>query len=198
MSTEKNNKSTGVIAGIILALFIIWGSYEISNMYYFLPAQEELVKQQVKLDELKNSNDENEKIKANADQLEKSLTEAEEQFKSLKSLVPSEAELPNIQIKLSEQAKARALDFKFFSQSSKTSKIGSLNEVPFQVEILGDYDGIGRYIEDFARFERLLKVNSVVMKLETTNGTPTGKMYATIYASAYLTQGKIDKKDQTK
>jgi len=198
MSREKNNKPSGVIAGIVLALFIIWGSYELSNMYYFLPAQEELVKQQLKLDELKSSNDENEKIKANADQLEKSLTEAEEQFKSLKSLVPTEAELPNIQIKLAEQAKARALDFKFFSQSSKTGKIGSLNEVPVQVEISGDYDGIGRYIEDFARFERLLKVNSVVMKLETTNGTPTGKMYATIYASAYLTQDKVDKKDKTK
>ncbi|MFY9223844.1 MAG: type 4a pilus biogenesis protein PilO [Blastocatellia bacterium] len=198
MSREKNNKPSGVIAGIVLALFIIWGSYEISNMYYFLPAQEELVKQQLKLDELKSSNDENEKIKANADQLEKSLTEVEEQFKSLKSLVPLEAELPIIGQKLEEKATERALGFKFFSQSSKTSKIGSLNEVPFQVDVSGDYDGIGRYIEDFARFERLLKVNSVVMKLETTNGTPTGKMYASIYASAYLTQDKADKKDKTK
>ncbi len=172
MAKQKENNKSGVIAGIIVALSIIYLSYFLSDTYYFQPESEELLKKHAKLDELKASNDESEKIKANANQLELSLAAAEQQFSSLKSLIPTEAELATIQQAMANKAHDRALKFEFFSQGAKSNKIGSINEVPLQVDVVGYYDNVGRYIEDFARFERLLRVTSVTMKLEPKTNTP--------------------------
>lgn len=174
MARQIENKGSGIIAGIIVALSIICVSYYLSDEYYFQPEAEELLKKHAKLDELKANNDENEKIKANANQLELSLASAEQQFSSLKSLVPTEeAELATIAKEIANKAHDRALNFVFFSQGTKSTQIGSMNEVPLQVEVVGYYDNVSRYVEDFARFERLLKVTSLTMKLEPKANTPT-------------------------
>ncbi len=168
MTREKESKASGVVAAIIAALIIVYGSYEVSNIYYFQPESEIQLKQQIKLDELKNNNNESERIKANASELEQSLAKAEQQFSSLTPLVPTEGELPEIQDRLAKKAYERALKFDFFTRSGSPKQIGSMTEIPLQVDVVGYYDSIGRYIEEFSRFERLLRVHSVTMRLEKT------------------------------
>lgn len=166
MAREKESKASGIIAGILAASIIVYGSYEISNMYYFQPEAAIQLKQQVKLDELKNSNNESERIKANASQLEQSLASAEKQFSTLTPLVPTQRELPQIQESLAKKAYERALKFDFFTSAGAPIPRGSMLEIPLQIDVVGYYDSIGRYIEEFSRFERLLQVRSVTMKLE--------------------------------
>lgn len=166
MSREKENKMGGVVAGIMAALIIIYGSYEISNIYYFQPEAETRVKQKIKLDDLKSNNNESERIKANAKELEQALAKAEEQYSSLTPLVPTQGELPQIQDGLAKKASERDLKFDFFTRAGEPKTIGSMLEIPLKVDVVGYYDSIGRYIEEFSRFERLLRVNSVTMKLE--------------------------------
>src|SRR4051812_31964 len=93
---QDTNDSSSLIVGLIVAAIIIWGSYQISNEYYFNPQEQETLKMREQFDGLKRTNDESELIKANAEQLESSLTDAERKFSALKSLVPTEAELPKI------------------------------------------------------------------------------------------------------
>lgn len=166
MAREKENKVSGVIAGIIAALIIVYGSYEISNIYYFQPEAEARVRQKIKLDDLRNNNNESERIKANANELEQALTKAEQQYSSLTPLVPTQGELPQIQDGLAKKALERDLKFDFFTRAGEPKAMGSMLEIPLKVDVVGYYDSIGRYIEEFSRFERLLRVNSVTMRLE--------------------------------
>lgn len=197
MAREKENKLNGIVAGIIAALIIIYGSYEVSNIYYFQPEMEARLKEQLKLDGLRNNNNESERIKANASELEQSLAKAETQFSSLTPLVPTQGELPQIQDGLAKKASERDLKFDFFTRAGEPKPIGSMLEIPLKVDVVGYYDSIGRYVEEFSRFERLLKVNSITMRLEkapipsTSNSTNLSTLDPQTQQMIAATQGAM-------
>jgi Tfp pilus assembly protein PilO len=170
---NKRNKINAIAAGVLAALTIIYGSYELSNMYYFQSESEARLQEQLKLESLRNENNESERIKNNAEQLEKALAKAEEQFSTLTPLVPTQGELPQIQESLARKATERNLKFDFFTRAAEPKPSGSMLEIPLKVDVVGYYDSIGRYIEEFSRFERLLKVTSITMRLEKAP-IPTG------------------------
>jgi Tfp pilus assembly protein PilO len=190
MANHKESPKSGIIFGIIIAIIVIWGSYEISNRSYFDPLEMEMLGQQQKLDELKKSNDENEKIKANAVQLESSLTDVENRYASLKPLVPPEAELPKILDWIASKAYERGLKLEHFSQGTQVKQIGSMSEIPIQVEVLGNYDGVSRFVGDFSRFERVLRVRGLHMLQEQQQESEFATMRANISFSAYVSKEK--------
>lgn len=169
----EQKQSSNILLAIIVAIGFIWVVYQISDVYYFTPQSEEMIKQREKIKTLKHSNDENEQIKANAQQLAKSLVDVEQQYRALKSLIPAEAELPKILDWLAGKAYERNLKLEHFSQGSKITQQGSMNEIPIQVEVLGYYDNVNRFLDDFSRFERVLRIHGVHMTQEKIAPKPS-------------------------
>lgn len=183
-----NNRTSEIIAGIITAILIVWGSSEISKQVYFDGKDEEVLARREKLNEIKFKNDENELLRTNAAQLENALAEAEKSYSSLKPLVPPEAELPQILNWVALQARQRNLKLEHFSQGTQVKQQGSMSEIPIQVEVYGYYDGVGRFIEDFSRFERLLRVRSVNMIQDKQQDSVYTTVRANISFSAYVSR----------
>src|SRR5438552_13760623 len=152
-----NSNRKKIVPGIILGIVLLWSSYEASSRFYFTPLEIETAMKRAKLEEMKQTNDENEKIKENAGQLERALKEAENRYESLKQLLPVEAELPKVFDWISKRALERNLKLEHFSQGTGKIDKGAISEIPLQVEVLGNYDGVERFVEDFSRFERLLR-----------------------------------------
>jgi Tfp pilus assembly protein PilO len=177
-----------IISSLILMVAIFWGSHEVSQRYYFAPLEEEFSKRSQKFEELRRSNDENEKVKENAEQLEQALKEAEHRYDSLKPLLPPEAELPRVFDWIARRALERNLKLEHFSQGARAGEKETISEIPLQVEVLGNYDGVSRFLEDFARFERVLRVRGVHMFQEQQQLSPIATMRANINFSAYISK----------
>ncbi|MBL8150302.1 MAG: type 4a pilus biogenesis protein PilO [Blastocatellia bacterium] len=172
---------------IIAAIVIFWGINTLAQNFYLDDLRQQIVIKQEELDKIKKTNDENEEIKRNAAALEQSLREAENRFEAIKPLLPPEAELPRIFDWITTRTIERNLKLEHFSQGTKVNDLGTVKEVPIQVEVLGYYDGVERLIEDFSRFERVLKVTGVKMVQQ-----PEQQQYTTVRAnisfSAYVSK----------
>jgi len=183
-----NSRRAKILPGIIMAVVIVWGSYEALNRFYFTSLEIGLATSRAKLDEMRRANDENEKLRENAEQLERALKEAENRYQSLKKLLPVEAELPRVFEWIAKRALERNLKLEHFSQGSGKVEQGAVNEIFLQVEVLGNYDGVERFVEDFSRFERLLCVRGVHMQQEQQQQTPLVTVRANISFSAYVSR----------
>jgi Tfp pilus assembly protein PilO len=182
------NRRPPIFSSVIIIAAILWGANEISRYFYFAPLEEQTSKRREKLEEIKRVNDENEQIRANAGQLELALKDAEHRYDALKSLLPTEAELPRVLDWIANRALERNLKLEHFSQGAQANEKGSINEIPLQVEVLGYYDGVERFLEDFSRFERVLRVRGVHMQQEQQQQTPFATVRANISFSAYVSK----------
>jgi Tfp pilus assembly protein PilO len=185
MNKTMKKKGMQIFSSILLAVVILMGSHEISQRYYFVPLEAEAATRRTKLEALKRDNDESEQIKVNQEQMELAFRDAERQYDSLKTLLPQEAELPRVFDWIATRALERGLKLEHFSQNSKREESGTIIEIPLQVEVLGNYDGIERFIEDFSRFERMLRVRGVRMGQEQQQ-TEVFTVRANINFSAYV------------
>jgi Tfp pilus assembly protein PilO len=182
---------------VLLGLLLISVTYYLSDSYYFSHQSEMLDRQQERLTKLQRQNIENEKLKANANQLETALIESEHRYQALQSLIPSAAELPQILDWVAARAYERNLKLEHFSQNVAPPTSADLTPVPIQIEVWGYYDGVVRFIGDFSRFERVLRVDGVQMlKEQPINRTELPEnqpltVRATIHFSAYVSKGKL-------
>jgi Tfp pilus assembly protein PilO len=185
---RKEKSREKILPGIILSVLIVWGSFEASSRFYFTQQEASTETRRTKLEEMRRLNDENEKIKENAAQLEQALKAVEDRYGSLKQLVPVEAELPRVFDWVAKRALERNLKLEHFSQGSEKVEQGTISEMRLQVEVLGNYDGVERFVEDFSRFERLLCVRGVRMVQEQQQQSTYSTVRANIGFSAYVSR----------
>ncbi|MEW6734155.1 MAG: type 4a pilus biogenesis protein PilO [Acidobacteriota bacterium] len=188
--STKPNKALRVISSILLALTLLWGCQEAADYYYFQSQYAEIAKVRERLAQLQYLNDENERIKANSEQLERAFAEAEERYRALRPLLPPEAELPKVLDWMANQATQRNLKLEHFSQGTQIKQQGAMSEIPIQVEVLGYYDGVMRFIDDFSRFERILRVRGVRMVQQEGQSDYT-TVRANISFSAYVSKNSL-------
>jgi Tfp pilus assembly protein PilO len=190
MKNKKENNISSKVAAAILSALMVWGASYLADEYYFNGRNKEVLEARSKLTALKTSNDENERIKQNYDKLEQSLSDAEHTYNTLKFLIPSEAELPQILQGMETAAYNRNLKFDHFSQGTAAKQTGALTELPLTVEVVGFYDDVRRYLDDFVRYERVLCVNKIHMQQEQLPDAKALTMRATINFSAFLAKEK--------
>src|SRR5262245_12968627 len=146
-------KGAKAISGVMIIITILWCSYAASEKFYFAQVEENMQERTERLEALKRSNDENERLKENSEELELNLKLAESEYDSLKRLIPDEAELPRVFDWIAKRALERNLKLEHFSQSSlvnpNAQQQATIVEVSLQVEALGYYDAVERFLEDF-------------------------------------------------
>lgn len=152
-----------ILLSIITSLIILIGTLELGEVFYFSSERTRLFLERQEVERMSAENDEDEHLQQNSEELEKALEEAAKSYRALKLLLPEEAELPRIFDWIATRAVERGLKLEHFSQGSRQIDRESIREIPIQVEVLGYYDAVERFLEDFSRFERVLMVNGVKM-----------------------------------
>ncbi|MEW6732426.1 MAG: type 4a pilus biogenesis protein PilO [Acidobacteriota bacterium] len=173
------------ITSLIFVVAIISVIWYASNQLYFNAQAGEVTQLNARIAQLKIENDENERLKQNLEQLEQNLANAEQTYQKFKVFIPTEAALSDVLDWIADQAKARNLKLEYFRQINRTKRDESLTEVAIQVQVLGYYDAVIRFIGDFNRNERILLVNNVQIEQQQQQ-TAVTTVRATLNFSAYL------------
>lgn len=160
-----------VIIALVVGMVIIILSYYGSN-WLLLDEQEQQQSQVNKqITKLRMENDSLENVRNNFTKLSLESSKAQDQYKELKALIPEEKDISTILDWVAQDARGRNLKLEHFSQNSRINK-GGLVEVPLVVSVHGDIDQIRRFSEDMARYERLLRVDSIKIEGQLPSKAP--------------------------
>lgn len=180
----KESRLAKLVIGLLLASLIITCSYYLSDYVYFDAEYTGNQKKQEQLNSLVRDNKENEQLAANLSQLENDLAEADMKARGLKTIIPTQSELPAVLSWLSDRAAERGLKLERFNQVSEVKK-DPISEVLINCEVSGNFDSASRFIEDFARYERILRVNSAQLS-QLQNQSDSSTVDTIINFSAYV------------
>ncbi len=164
--SQVNYKDISVT--LTIGLVIIICSYFVTNWLIFDDRAEANAKLTAKVEKLATENRALEVVRENFTKLTLQSSKAQDQYKQLQSLIPEESELTKILNWLAEDAKARNIRLEHFSQDKGVKQAGDLTEIPITIGVYGDIDQIGRFTDDIARYERLLKVQNVKIQETVT------------------------------
>lgn len=178
--SEVNYKDIGIT--LTIGFLIIVFSYFATNWLMFDDRAEADDKLTSKLEKIRIENRSLEGVRENFTKLTLESSKAQEQYKELQSLIPEESELTKILNWLADDAKGRNIRLEHFSQDKGIKKAGDLTEIPISIGVYGDIDQIGRFTDDIARYQRLLKVENVKIQETITPATqqPDGKTSKTL------------------
>lgn len=168
---RKSVNFKDVIIALVVGMVIIILSYYGSN-WLLLDEQEQQQSQVNKqITKLRMENDSLENVRNNFTKLSLESSKAQDQYKELKALIPEEKDISTILDWVAQDARGRNLKLEHFSQNSRINK-GGLVEVPLVVSVHGDIDQIRRFSEDMARYERLLRVDSIKIEGQLPSKAP--------------------------
>lgn len=183
---ESNNKLVSFILTIVIHSAVIGGAIWATNYFYLDSGRADLEFNQSKLSQLKQQNDETELLRASLPELERSITDLEATLYKLNKLIPAERDLPVVFDWISSQAVQRRVRLEHFEHNNVTAQNGALKEYVTTIDVFGNFFSIARLIEDFSRFERILRVSRVAMRQEQEQPGAEGTLHAQITFSAYL------------
>ena len=160
-----------ITIALVVGIIIITLSYYGSNWLLFDEHHQQQALLNSQLTKLHSENDSLENVRNNFTKLSLESSKAQDQYKQLKSLIPEEKDVTKILDWVAEDAHGRNLKLEHFSQNARVNK-ESLTEVPLVVTVHGDVDQIRRFTEDMARYERLLRVDTVKLEGQLPSKAP--------------------------
>ena len=167
--SEVNYQEIGI--ALTVGIVIIICSYFGSNWLIFDDRAEAEAKLTAKVEKLQIENKSLEVVKENFTKLTLESSKAQEEYKTLQSLIPEESELTKILNWLADDAKGRNIRLEHFAQDKGVKKAGDLTEISITIGVYGDIDQIGRFTDDIARYQRLLKVENIKIQETVTPAT---------------------------
>lgn len=122
---------------------------------------------------------------------ENQLTEIESRLEGLMKQMPTEAEVANLLVDISQTGLASGLEFKLFKPDKPVPK-EFYSELPIQIEVIGRYEQIGLFVSGLASLPRIVTVHDVKITPEGKDGVLRAK--ATVKTYNESGQGKSTKK----
>lgn len=168
-ASEVNYKDIGIT--LTVGLVIIIFSYFATSWLLFDDRAEADTQLSAKVEKIRIENRSLEAVKQNFTKLTLESSKAQAHYKELQSLIPEESELTKILNWLADDARGRNIRLEHFSQDKGVKKAGDLTEIPISIGVYGDIDQIGRFTDDIARYQRLLKVENIKTQETVTLAT---------------------------
>ena len=143
-----------IFGGIIIAIAIIYA------VYHFKVIEQRQVLQ-TSIDKEKTLKDEFLEKKALAINLEaykQQKKEAEDLFAELKEQLPSETEIPDLLVDVTQLGLSRGLIFEQFEPRAEVPK-DFYKEKPVQIIVSGNYHEMANFMSDIAALSRIVNVN---------------------------------------
>jgi type IV pilus assembly protein PilO len=145
------------IVAIILASILVVGA----GVYYFtLDQLNELDQFELKESELKRSFEHKQMKSANLDDYREQLDQIELHLSDMIKQMPTQAEVANLLIDISQTGLASGLEFRLFKPASAIQR-DFYSELPINIKVVGKYEQIGVFVSGLASLPRIVTIHNV-------------------------------------
>lgn len=145
------------IGVIILVCLLLAGG----GIYYFtLDQLNELDQLEKKESELKSSFEIKQMKAANLDDFREQYKQIEVHLSDMIKQMPTQAEVANLLIDISQTGLASGLEFRLFKPSNSVQK-DFYSELPIKIKVVGKYEQIGLFVSGLASLPRIVTIHNV-------------------------------------
>ena len=165
-------KVAGLVLTCLLVIAVSW-QYDIKNLQAYISQLES------KEQELRFTFEKKQRMAANLPALRQQLKDIEETFGDLLKRLPSEAEIAELLVDISQQGLGAGLEFELF-QPKEEEPQGFYVRLPIDIRVTGTYHQFGNFISGVSDLPRIVTNHNMkisrdalkgVMLLETTAKT---------------------------
>ena len=161
-------------------------------MFYLKGALEERDTLRGEVKKLEKSVAEGTAIANQLERFKRELAELEQRLSVLRSILPAQKETPMVLRSVQQMAVESNLKILKFNPSPVVPRAFYV-DWPINVEVEGNYDGMGRFFEKISRFTRIINVDSIAVKAIDGSTDPRRTVTATCTATTFVfREGEIN------
>lgn len=155
-----------IFGGIVIAIAIIYATY-----HFKVIEQRQILKTAVAKEQtLKDEFLEKKALAINLEAYKEQKKEAEDLFAELKEQLPSETEIPDLLVDVTQLGLSRGLVFEQFEPRSEVPKNFYI-EKPVEVIVSGEYHEMANFVSDVAALSRIVNVNDFEINRRSEQST---------------------------
>ncbi len=155
-------KIAGLILTFLVVITISW-QYDIKNL------QTHLSKLESKEQELRFNFEKKQRMAANLPALREQLKDIEETFGDLLKRLPSEAEIAELLVDISQQGLGAGLEFELF-QPKEEEPQGFYVRLPIDIRVTGTYHQFGNFISGVSDLPRIVTNHNMKIRRDASKG----------------------------
>ena len=155
-------KIAGLILTFLVVIAISW-QYDIKNL------RTHLSKLESKEQELRFSFEKKQRMAANLPALREQLKDIEETFGDLLKRLPSEAEIAELLVDISQQGLGAGLEFELF-QPKEEEPQGFYVRLPIDIRVTGTYHQFGNFISGVSDLPRIVTNHNMKIRRDASKG----------------------------
>ncbi len=178
---ENLPRNMQILLFVLLALALSTVFY----MFYLKGAMEERNVLRGEVKKLEKSVAEGTAIVNQLDRFKKELAELEQRLNVLRSILPAQKETPMVLRSVQQMAVESNLKILKFNPSPVVPRAFYV-DWPINVEVEGNYDGMGRFFEKISQFTRIINVDSIAVKAIDGSTEPRQTVTATCKATTFV------------
>ncbi len=143
-----------IFGALLVAIGIIYAAYH----FKVIDQRKQLATAVLKEEQLKNEFKEKKALAINLDAYKAQMIEAENMFSVLKEQLPSQTEIPDLLVDVTQLGLSRGLVFEQFEPRVEVTK-GFYKEKPVKIIVSGSYHELANFVSDVAALPRIVNVN---------------------------------------
>jgi type IV pilus assembly protein PilO len=124
-------------------------------------------------------------VKASLDRFKKEVAEIEQRLAAMKSILPSQKETPQVLRSVQEMAASNNLKILKFTPKPVVPKDFYV-DWPIEIQVEGNYNGLGRFFEKIGQSTRLIDVNKINIKGSEKSVNPAKTLTAVCTATTFV------------
>lgn len=167
---------------VVLCALIVFGVYWFDTRHQF----EYLEEQQAKEESLKADVKVRAAKAANLDDYKRQLEEMRQSFGEMRRQLPSQTEVAELLVDISQTGLASGLEFDLFEPQSEIAK-DFYAELPIRIKVTGQFHEFGNFVSGVAALPRIVTLHDI--SIEPTEGHLVMKATAKTYR--YAEEGEV-------
>ena len=124
-------------------------------------------------------------IEARLDRFKKEVAEIEQRLETMKTILPSQKETPQVLRSVQEMAASNNLKILKFTPQPVMPKDFYV-DWPIEIQVEGNYNGLGRFFEKISQSTRLIDVNKINIKAVEKSVDPVKTLTAVCTAKTFV------------
>jgi type IV pilus assembly protein PilO len=142
---------------------LVLGMAVLFYMFYLKSSIESRNALQGEVRQLEASVAQTQAIEAKLEQFKKEVAEIEQRLEALKRILPAQKETPQVLRSVQEMASSNNLRILKFTPQPVVPKDFYV-DWPIEIQVEGNYSGLGRFFEKISQSTRLIDVNKIMVK----------------------------------
>lgn len=132
--------------------------------------------------DLRATFEQRQRMAANLDAYREQLAEMEQSFGAMLRQLPSETEVPNLLVDISQTGLAAGLDERLFQPAAEVRQ-EFYAELPIRIRLVGDYHELGSFVSGIAALPRIVTLHDIQIQPESQDSF--GRLVLDVTAKTY-------------